>query len=65
VFDPEAVVEHAMAVKSKEERKAVFNAIAKLRELGDRLASPHMIDRHDNFDALVARAQTRLAQYRP
>jgi hypothetical protein len=103
VFDPEAVVELAMAVKSKEERKAVFNAVAKLRQLGDRLAPPHMkplqgsggadlcelrprqgrsdwrpvyarrgdvfvilaIDRHDNFDALVARAQARLAQYRP
>ena len=96
-----AVVELAMAVKSKEERKAIFNAVDKLRQLGEQLAPPHMkplkgheaaglrelrprqgrsdwrplyirrsrgyvilaIDRHDNFDALVARAQRRAAQY--
>ena len=101
VYDPDAVVELATAVKSKEERKAIFNAVDKLRQLGEQLAPPHMkplkgheaaglrelrprqgrsdwrplyirrsrgyvilaIDRHDNFDALVARAQRRAAQY--
>ena len=37
-----AVVELAMAVKSKEERKAIFNAVDKLRQLGEQLAPPHM-----------------------
>jgi hypothetical protein len=101
VYDPEAVMELATAVKSKEERKAIFNAVDKLRQLGEQLAPPHMkplkglqagglrelrprqgrsdwralyirrgwgyvilaIDRHDNFDASVARAQRRAAQY--
>ncbi len=31
-----------MAVKSKEERKAIFNAVDKLREVGEQLAPPHM-----------------------
>lgn len=99
VYDADAAIELAAAVKSKEERKAIFNAVDKLRQLGDRLAPPHMkplqgaaglcelrprqgrsdwrpvyarrgavfvvlaIDRHDNFDALVARAKQRAAQY--
>ncbi|HWE12938.1 MAG TPA: type II toxin-antitoxin system RelE/ParE family toxin [Solirubrobacteraceae bacterium] len=99
VYDPGAVIELATAVKSKEERKAIFNAVDKLRELGERLAPPHMkslqgaaglcelrprqgrsdwrpvyvrrgdvfvvvaIDRHANFEALLARAQQRAAQY--
>lgn len=99
VYDPDAVAELATAVKSKEERKAIFNAVDKLRQLGERLAPPHMkplqgaaglcelrprqgrsdwrpiyvrrgdvfivraIDRHDNFDALLARSQRRAAQY--
>ena len=100
-YDPDAVIELATAVKSKEERKAIFNAVDKLRQLGEQLAPPHMkplkglqagglrelrprqgrsdwralyvrrswgyvilaIDRHDNFEASVARAQRRAAQY--
>lgn len=42
IYDPDAVVEFAMAVKSKEERKAIFNAVDKLREVGEQLAPPHM-----------------------
>jgi hypothetical protein len=41
IYDPDAVIEFVMAVKSKEERKAIFNAVDKLRELGERLP-PHM-----------------------
>jgi hypothetical protein len=101
LYDPGAAVELATAVKSKEERKAIFNAVDKLRQIGEQLAPPHMkplqgahagglrelrprqgrsdwrpiyvrranlyivvaIDRHDNFDALVARAQQRAEQY--
>jgi hypothetical protein len=101
IYDADAVVEFVTAVKSKEERRAIFNAVEKLRELGERLAPPHMkplqgeaagglcelrprqgrsdwralyrrfgstyvvlaVDRHDNFAALVARAQQRAVQY--
>ena len=42
VYDPDAAIELATAVKSKEERKAIFNAVDKLRQLGERLAPPHM-----------------------
>lgn len=42
VYHPEAVVELATAVKSKEERTAIFNAVDKLRQLGEQLAPPHM-----------------------
>jgi hypothetical protein len=101
IYDPDAVVEFVTAVKSKEERRAIFNAVDKLRELGERLPPPHMkplqgdaaaglrelrprrgdsdwralyrrcgslyvvlaIDRHENFSALLARAQARAARY--
>lgn len=101
VYDADAVVELAAAIKSKEERRAMFNAVDKLRELGERLAPPHMkplqgevagglrelrprrglsdwralyrrfgstyvllgFDTHENFDALIARAQARAGQY--
>jgi hypothetical protein len=42
IYDPEAVVELVSAVKSKEELRAIFNAVQKLRELGERLCPPHM-----------------------
>ncbi len=101
VYDPDAAAEFASAIKSKEERRAILNAIDKLRELGERLAPPHMkplqgeaagglcelrprqgrsdwravyrrfgstyvvlgFDRHENFEALIARAQARAPQY--
>jgi hypothetical protein len=42
IYDPDAVAEFLMAVKSKEEQKAILNAVDKLRTLGERLPSPHM-----------------------
>jgi hypothetical protein len=42
IYDPDAVAEFVMAVKSKEEHRAILNAVAKLRELGERLRPPHM-----------------------
>lgn len=42
VFDPDAAVDLAEDVKSREERRAVYNATHKLRELGERLAPPRM-----------------------
>ncbi len=41
VYDPGAAIELAK-VKSKEERKAIFNAVDKLRQLAHRLAPPHL-----------------------
>jgi hypothetical protein len=40
-YDPDAVVE-LLAVKSKQEHRALVNAVEKLRELGERLGPPHM-----------------------
>lgn len=42
IYDPDAVAEFVSAVKSKEEQKAIVNAVLKLRELGERLEPPHM-----------------------
>lgn len=42
VYDPDATIELASAVKSKEELRAIFNAVEKLRALGERLCPPHM-----------------------
>jgi phage-related protein len=42
IYDPDAVVELVAAVKAKEERRAIFNAVEKLREVGELLAPPHM-----------------------
>lgn len=41
-YDADAVAEFVTAVKSKEERKAIFNVVDKLRELGERLPPPHV-----------------------
>jgi hypothetical protein len=40
LYDPDAVAEFVTAVKSKEERAAVFNAVDKLRQLGEDLVRP-------------------------
>jgi hypothetical protein len=42
IYDPDAVAEFVTAVKSKEEHRAMINAVVKLRELGERLEPPHM-----------------------
>jgi hypothetical protein len=42
IYDPDAVAEFVIAVKSREEHRAILNAVAKLRELGERLGPPHM-----------------------
>ncbi len=42
LFDVDAVAELATAVKSKEDKNAIFNAIDKLRQLGEHLVPPHM-----------------------
>lgn len=42
VFDSEAAQELAELIKGKEERKAIFNALDKLRQLGPSLVPPHV-----------------------
>lgn len=42
VYDPDALLDFLTGVKSKEERKAAFNAVDKLRRVGEALAPPHM-----------------------
>ena len=41
IYDPDAVVD-LLAMKSKEEHRALLNAVRKLGELGDQLGPPHM-----------------------
>jgi hypothetical protein len=58
IYDPDAVAEFVTAVKSKEEHRAILNAVSKLRELGERLGPPHM-------KPLQGGAATTLRELRP
>lgn len=42
VYDPDALQDFLTGVRRKEERKAAFNAVDKLRRGGEALAPPHM-----------------------
>lgn len=42
IYDAAAAQELVVAVKAKEERRAIFNAVDKLQALGEQLAPPHM-----------------------
>ena len=42
LYDPDALQDFLADVKSKEERKAAYNAVDKLRRVGTALAPPHM-----------------------
>ncbi len=101
IYDVDAVSELVIAVKSKDANRSIVNAVFKLREMGERLAPPHMkplqgtaasglrelrpkqgrsdwraiyrragsvyvilaIDRHANFQSLIARAAARAPRY--
>jgi hypothetical protein len=101
IYDVDAVNELLTAVKSKDANRSIFNAVLKLREMGERLAPPHMkplqgaaasglrelrpkqgrsdwraiyrragsvyvilaVDRHANFQSLLARASVRARRY--
>jgi hypothetical protein len=41
IYDPDAVAE-LLAMKSKEEHRALLNAVRKLGELGEQLGPPHV-----------------------
>jgi hypothetical protein len=57
IYDPDAVAE-LLVVKSKEEHRALLNAVSKLRELGDSLAPP-------NMKPLKGEAAAALCELRP
>lgn len=42
IYDVDAVSELVIAVKSKDANRSIVNAVFKLREMGERLAPPHM-----------------------
>ncbi len=42
LYDPDALLDFLTGVKSREERKAAYNAVDKLRRVGEALAPPHM-----------------------
>jgi len=42
IYDVDAVNELVTAVKSRDANRAIVNAVFKLREMGERLAPPHM-----------------------
>lgn len=63
-FD-EGAVRDFEAVKSKEERKAVFNAIDKLRQLGPRLVPPHVKSLAGEADLFELRPRQGNSKARP
>lgn len=42
LYDPDCLADFNEQVKAKDERKAVYNAVDKLRRLGSDLVPPHM-----------------------
>jgi hypothetical protein len=62
IYDPDAVVEFVTAMKSKEEHRAMFNAVAKLRELGEHLRPPHMKPLHGAPAAALRELRPRQGQ---
>jgi hypothetical protein len=42
LYDPDALQDFLADVKSREERKAAYNAVDKLRQVGPALGPPHM-----------------------
>jgi phage-related protein len=64
IYDPDAVLDFEV-VKSREERKATYTAIDKLRRLGPRLPSPHMKALKGEPGLLELRPRQGRSQVRP
>ena len=64
VYDPDAVLD-LEAVKGREERKATYTAIDKLRRLGPRLPPPHMKALHGESGLLELRSRQGRSRVRP
>jgi hypothetical protein len=63
-FDGDAVVDFE-DVKSRGERKAVFNVLQKLKDLGPDLSSPHMKSLKGEADLLELRPKQGACEVRP
>lgn len=63
-FD-EGAVRDFETVKAKDERKAVFNVLDKLRQLGPRLAPPHVKSLAGEADLLELRPRQGNSKARP
>lgn len=63
-FDSEAVDDFE-EVKSRGDRKAVFNVVQKLKELGPGLPSPHMKSLKGEVDLLELRPKRGACEVRP
>jgi hypothetical protein len=63
-FDSDAVDDFE-EVKSKGDRKAVFNVVQKLKELGPGLPSPHMKSLKGEVDLLELRPKRGACEARP
>ena len=64
IYDSDAVLDFE-AVKSREERKATYTAIDKLRQLGPRLPPPHMKALKGESGLLELRPRQGRSQVRP
>lgn len=63
-FDADAVIDFE-DVKSRGDRKAVFNVVQKLKDVGPALPPPHMKSlKKKDFDRAVAAAEDRLGRHR-
>jgi hypothetical protein len=63
-FDGDAVLDFE-GVKSRGDRKAVFNAVQKLRDLGPELSSPHMKSLKGEADLFELRPKQGACEVRP
>ena len=63
-FDSDAVIDFE-DVKSRSDRKAVFNVVQKLKDLGPDLPSPHMKSLKGRADLLELRPKQGACEVRP
>lgn len=63
-FD-EGAVQDLVEVKGKEERKAIFNVVDKLRQLGPKLVPPHMKPLKGEADLFELRPRQGSSKSRP
>jgi hypothetical protein len=61
IYDPDAVVE-LLAMKSKQEHRALLNAVRKLGELGEQLGPPHMKPLKGDREAALRELRPRQGQ---
>lgn len=65
VFDADAALVDLTRIKSKEERKAIFNVVDKLRQLGPQLVPPHAKSLKGEIDLFELRPRQGRSASRP